>query len=194
MHLAWTHKPAHLASKPVHLANKKLLAKILAKDLPEIEEMAEWVKKELEGGGDVTPAEVKAELEKWEANTGNEISEDEWELVRASWHYADIDDDGKVTADELACVIENVDCKQFGKIGKKYKHPSEEDMAAVEAWIRDQLKDGGTITWGEMKQAVEPFELTKKQMALLKALFNVVDSNDNKEVEAEELEKFIKSL
>ena len=111
MHLAWTHKPAHLASKPVHLANKKLLAKILRKDLPGLGELAQWIEAFLGGDDNVTKREIRKAIKALNGPYGFPLTTKEWKLLRASFDYADINDDGKVTGDELACVIENVSCK-----------------------------------------------------------------------------------
>lgn len=202
MHLA--HKPTHMAHKPVHLAHKqwvsKLLAKkhlfnkVLAKDMPELDEMADWVTKELNKDGGVTWDEVEEALHGWEKKADKEISEKEWELIGASWHYADIDDSGVVDGKELKCVIENVDCGSFGEIGAAYKHPSEEDLKRVEKWVEERFKEDGDISWDELEGAVKPLGLLEKQMDLLHALFDYVDEDDSGAVEEQELEAFLESL
>lgn len=64
--------------------------------MPELDAMADWVKKELKRDGGVTYAEVEEALHGWEEKAGKEISDKEWALIEASWDYADIDDSGEV--------------------------------------------------------------------------------------------------
>ena len=168
---------------------RHVLAKL--KDLPPKDDVEKWVKAEMEKDGSITKKEAKAALKGWESESGNKITDDEWDMVEDGFEILDLDDDGKVTEAELECILGD---KSKCPADVNVPHITKEQWKDIEEYIEAAMSDG-KLTWKECKKGMKLFEekhgkVPKEIKDFLKSMFEVADLNGDKALTLEEMQAF----
>ena len=175
-----------------HVKAPQVYSMLQTMELPHESDIEDWVHDELERDGSITKQEIREALNHWEDATGKKVTKEEWNLISEMFDVIDLNDDEKVTEEELECVFDGKNCPAQAQLPEI----TEEMEETIEELLNEAFADG-KMTKKELKEGLKKFEEAHGEIPsdikdVIWALFDLLDANGDKVVTVEEVEAAMK--